>query len=212
MFNALKAARRKYRRDRRLPLPLLARKSARYLWELASAPVYLLFVNQVGEGVRTLGKPRIENLGHMIIGPNCLLRSVGTPVELATGLGAHLMIGAEVSIDGGASIGCTGNIYIGNRVRIGAFAMIVDTDFHDAYNRSIRPAPNPVTIEDDVWIGAKASILSGVHIGRGAVIGTGAVVTKDVPAYTVVEGVPARVVRTLDPNRMRTQEMASDAP
>lgn len=207
MFNALKAARRKYRRDQRMPLPALARKSARYLWELASAPVRLLFVDEVGEGVRTQGKPRIDNLGHMIIGANTLLRSVGTPVELATAVGARLMIGSEVHIDGGASIGCTGAIYIGNRVRIGAFAMIVDTDFHDAYNRSIRPAPNPVTIEDDVWIGAKASILSGVHIGRGAVIGTGAVVTKDVAAYTVVEGVPAKVVRTLDANRLRTREI-----
>jgi acetyltransferase-like isoleucine patch superfamily enzyme len=55
-----------------------------------------------------------------------------------------------------------------------------------------------VLIEEDVWLGAKASVLPGVRIGRGAVVGTGAVVTRDVPPLTVVTGVPARAVRTLD--------------
>lgn len=53
----------------------------------------------------------------------------------------------------------------------------------------------PVTIDDDVWIGAKVIILPGVHIGTGAVIGAGAVVTKDVPDYAVVGGNPARILK-----------------
>jgi maltose O-acetyltransferase len=53
-----------------------------------------------------------------------------------------------------------------------------------------------VVIEDDVWIGAKAVILSGVTVHSGAVIGAGAVVTKDVPENAVVAGVPARVIKT----------------
>ena len=52
-----------------------------------------------------------------------------------------------------------------------------------------------IIIDDDVWIGYKATILSGVHIGQGAVVGAGAVVTKDVPPYSVVGGVPAKVLR-----------------
>ena len=55
-----------------------------------------------------------------------------------------------------------------------------------------------VIIEDDVWIGASATILPGVKIGKGAIIGAGAVVTKNVAAYSVVAGVPAKVVRTLE--------------
>ena len=53
----------------------------------------------------------------------------------------------------------------------------------------------PVIIEDDVWIGARVIILPGVHIGTGAVIGAGAVVTKDVPDYAVVGGNPARILK-----------------
>jgi acetyltransferase-like isoleucine patch superfamily enzyme len=52
----------------------------------------------------------------------------------------------------------------------------------------------PIWIEDDVWIGTRAIVLKGVRLGRGSVVAAGAVVTHDVPAYSVVAGVPARVV------------------
>jgi acetyltransferase-like isoleucine patch superfamily enzyme len=55
-----------------------------------------------------------------------------------------------------------------------------------------------VVIEDDAWIGAGATILPGVRIGRGAVVATGSVVTRDVPAATIVAGNPAIAVRTID--------------
>ena len=52
-----------------------------------------------------------------------------------------------------------------------------------------------INIEDDVWIGYGATIMSGIHIGQGAVIAAGAVVTKDVPPYAIVGGVPARIIK-----------------
>jgi galactoside O-acetyltransferase len=66
-----------------------------------------------------------------------------------------------------------------------------------------------VVLEPDVWVGAKASILPGVTIGRGSVVGTGAVVTRDVPPFCVVSGVPARVQRELDPTRFRSTTPAT---
>jgi len=55
--------------------------------------------------------------------------------------------------------------------------------------------PGPVIIEDDVWIGARVIILAGVTIGTGAVIGAGSVVTRDVLPFTIVGGVPAKLIR-----------------
>ena len=52
----------------------------------------------------------------------------------------------------------------------------------------------PVSIEDDVWIGARVIILPGVHVGKGSILGAGAVVTKNIPRYSVVAGNPARIV------------------
>jgi len=66
-----------------------------------------------------------------------------------------------------------------------------------------------ITIEDDAWIGAGAIILDGVRIGRGAVVGAGAVVTRDVAPHTVVAGVPARLVRRIQRQRAATRQAAS---
>lgn len=176
-------------------------KSARYAMELATAKVYLAAVNEVGPGVRTLEQPRIDNQGFISIGGHSLLRSVNVPVELATAPGARLLIGADCSINYGVSIGCTESIRLGDRCRLGPYVMIVDSAFHELLDRSKRPPSQPVIIGDDVWLGAKCSILPGVTIGRGAVVGTGAVVTRDIPAFAVVAGVPAKIVKQLDPDQ-----------
>jgi acetyltransferase-like isoleucine patch superfamily enzyme len=65
-----------------------------------------------------------------------------------------------------------------------------------------------IVIEDDVWLGSGAIITDGVSIGKGAVVAAGAVVTKDVPSHTVVAGVPARIIKTIE---ARTQK-AETAP
>jgi acetyltransferase-like isoleucine patch superfamily enzyme len=109
----------------------------------------------------------------------------------------------------GAVFMCAEHIRIGRRVIISYNVTIADTDFHpidpderkrDAVassplgDRSKRAklVTLPVIIEDDVWIGIGAIVLKGVHIGRGARIGAGAVVTRDVPAGAIVFGNPAR--------------------
>lgn len=207
MKTVLKRAWRRLKRDASAGVSPrgLVEKSARYLYEVASARLWLTRVDFVGAGARTLHAPRIENHGYISIGKNTLLRSVLVPVELATGAGARLLIGEDVTINYGVSFGCLGQITVGDRCQFGPYAMIIDSQFHDIYDRSRRPEPRPVTIEDDVWVGAKASIMPGVTIGRGAVVGTGAVVTRDVAPFTVVAGVPAREVQKLDPTRFVTR-------
>jgi acetyltransferase-like isoleucine patch superfamily enzyme len=184
-----------------LPAKAVLRRAARYSYEVGGALVWLRDVTELGRGVRCYGKPRVVNDGTLRIGRNSLLRSILVPVELTCGEGAVLEIGEDCFINYGVSIGCTKHIAIGDRCRIGPYTMIIDTPFHDAYDRLKRPEGTATLIESDVWIGAKASIMPGVTIGRGSIVGTGAVVTKDVPAFSVVGGVPAKVIDTLDPDK-----------
>jgi len=91
------------------------------------------------------------------------------------------------------------NVIIGDRVAIGPRVTLI-TSSAPNFSR-IRPyvkvIDGKIRIENDAWIGAGAIILPNVTIGEGAVVGAGAVVTKDVPPYTVVAGVPARVIKKL---------------
>jgi acetyltransferase-like isoleucine patch superfamily enzyme len=114
---------------------------------------------------------------------------------------AIIRIGEEFGMTGG-TICAVNRIEIGNRVVVGANAVIMDTDFHplDPMERKIMPNSRvgvPVIVEDDVFIGLNAIILKGVRIGRGSVIGAGSVVTADVPPGVVCAGNPARVIRSL---------------
>jgi maltose O-acetyltransferase len=94
-----------------------------------------------------------------------------------------------------------------NEVRIGSHVMFgpsvhIFTAAHDLQAEArIRgwEIAKPVTIEDNVWLGGGALILPGVRIGKNAVVGAGAVVTKDVPANTIVGGNPAKVIREIEP-------------
>jgi acetyltransferase-like isoleucine patch superfamily enzyme len=109
-------------------------------------------------------------------------------------------VGNNVSIREMCVIGCFGGLTIGNNVSIAHGSSVLTTE-HDFTNDDIqiREAPviaKPTVIEDDVWIGAGVRITAGVVIGRGAVVSTGSVVTKSVPAYTIVAGVPAKVIRS----------------
>lgn len=110
--------------------------------------------------------------------------------------GAHIKIGDDVGVSG-CTISAAESITIGNRVLIGSGAVIVDTDahpIHPDHRFNGGGEHEPVVIEDDVFIGARAIVLKGVRIGHGSVIGAAAVVAKDVPPYSVAVGNPARVI------------------
>jgi acetyltransferase-like isoleucine patch superfamily enzyme len=132
---------------------------------------------------------------HSSIDRNLWLHCGSTPQNISHGffeLGAYSYIGCN------AVMGAGGGIRIGNNVLIGQ-SVNIHAESH-VYADATRPIREQgvtyqgVTVEDDVWIGSKATILDGVTIGRGAVVGAGAVVTKSIPAYSIVVGVPARVI------------------
>lgn len=116
-------------------------------------------------------------------------------------MGAIINIGAVIGdatmIDMGVVLG--GRAMVGKRCHIGAgtvLAGVVEP-----------PSAKPVVVEDDVVIGANAVIIEGVHIGKGAVVAAGAIVIEDVPAYAVVAGVPARIVKMKDAQSMEKTEI-----
>ncbi|MFL6649819.1 MAG: acyltransferase, partial [Sulfurifustaceae bacterium] len=107
---------------------------------------------------------------------------------------ATLDIGDDVSIGDGVQIWVTKRVVIGRHTRVADMASIYDSDFHAV--SPDRPARcEEVAIGRNVWIGARATILPGVSIGDHAVVAAGAIVTRDVPARSVVAGSPAVVVR-----------------
>jgi len=115
-------------------------------------------------------------------------------------LGGFVKIGEDCSVNAYCVLYGGGGLTIGNGVRIAAHCVIVPSNHKFAdVDRPIREqglSMKGITIEDDVWIGAGVKVLDGVTLGRGCVIGAGAVVTKSVPARTVVGGVPGRPIKT----------------
>jgi acetyltransferase-like isoleucine patch superfamily enzyme len=107
--------------------------------------------------------------------------------------GARLSLGSGY-INCGSRISCFSEVHIGKDTTIAEDVIIRDSDNH-AIVGSNRPMAAPIYIGDHVWIGMRSMILKGVTIGDGAVVAAGSVVVKDVPAHTLVAGVPATVRR-----------------
>lgn len=108
--------------------------------------------------------------------------------------GADCMINDGCRFDTAAPIVVGDNVYLGHDV-----ALITAThDVGTAHRRAHSFVARPITIGDGSWIGARAVLMPGITVGRGAIVAAGAVVTKPVADGTVVGGVPARVIRELD--------------
>jgi acetyltransferase-like isoleucine patch superfamily enzyme len=106
--------------------------------------------------------------------------------------GAEIVIGDRTYINRRTEIMSKSSVKIGQDCAISWDVVISDTDYHQILGTS---STIPIVIGDNVWIGCKATILKGVTIGKGAVVAAGAVVTQDVEPYTLVAGIPAKVIR-----------------
>lgn len=114
-----------------------------------------------------------------------------------TDFGKNITIGKDVFINSGCHFQDQGGIVIGDGSLIGHNVVLatINHDLDPKNNRKNHYAP--ITIGNHVWIGANVTVLAGVTIGDWAVVGAGAVVTRDVPPGNVVGGVPARVIKTI---------------
>ena len=115
---------------------------------------------------------------------------------------ARLEIGDDTSIHLFFHAGAAREVRIGRRVLIAGHVYLSDHD-HDPPTPGHPPASGrlrvePVVIEDECWLGEGCRILKGVHLGRGCTVGANAVVTKSFPPYSIVAGVPARLIRRAD--------------
>ena len=120
----------------------------------------------------------------------CAMRKLGYKVGESVYFPSDLVI-TQNFVENSASI------TLGDRVSIAPRVMLLALSHPNASNirDSIVTSKHTIIIEDDVWIGAGSIILSGVTVGKGAVIGAGSVVTKDVEPYTIVVGNPARKIK-----------------
>lgn len=149
---------------------------------------------------------RLDGIGMVSIGDKV---SLGYPTGPRQGNGeillqartsnSRIVIGARTAFSNNVSvIACLG-VYIGADCLIGDMVSVVDSDFHglSPEDRKEQGKSAPVTIGDNVWLGARVMVLKGVTIGSGSLIGAGSVVTRDIPPRCLAAGSPARVIRKL---------------
>ena len=128
------------------------------------------------------GFARIHFKGTVYIGLHVSYSSIG-----------NCVIGSNVAINSGCKLDNRGGLYIGNNVSLSNDVCILTAD-HDVTATNLVGRVAPVIINDDVFVGSRATILKGVTVGRGSAIAACACVTKDVPPFAIVAGIPARVI------------------
>lgn len=125
------------------------------------------------------------------IGKDTLIQ-MGCVVYCRNSLGP-LVIGNSTMINRECVLDSRGGLHIGSNINISAYVQIY-TASHDPHSVSFKGISASVNVSDYAWLSTRSMILPGVNVGRGAVVAAGAIVTKDVPDYAIVGGVPAKVI------------------
>ncbi len=150
---------------------------------------------EIGPNTRFLGRLQVEGTKNIYVGDRCKIKP---NVELATHGAGKLVMGDDVILNEYVLISANELIEIGNGTGLGEYTAVLDANHGTKKGIHFRKQPldiAPIIIGENVWIGRNVIILKGVTIGDGAIIGAYSVVTRDVPADTVVAGNPAKVIR-----------------
>lgn len=163
--------------------------------------IYKLFLAWLPATNNTMFISRIIRIIRSVIACGCFEyhgKNVNIEKRADFGRGTGIIIGNNSGL--GVNCSIRGPLEMGDNIMMGPDVTIL-TSVHDTTRTDIPMnqqgfLPNKkVTIGDDVWIGARVIILPGVNVGKGTIIGAGAIVTKDIPEYAVVAGVPAKVIK-----------------
>jgi acetyltransferase-like isoleucine patch superfamily enzyme len=141
--------------------------------------------------------PRFVNEGNISLGNDCVFRHFRLKTVFTTAKTGSIKLGNHIRINDGTNFFSQLSIEIGDYTMIGDQVTIYDTSCHDVSPDNLH-VEKPVRIGRNVWIGSYAIILPGVSIGDHAVVGAGAVVTKDIPSKCIAVGNSANVVRSFD--------------
>jgi len=187
-------------------------------WRRLRIRVALLRVGRAGPGVSLEDGVLLASPGRIALGAGASIGR-GAALRANTEASPGITLSAQASLKDGVILNAnTGSITIGERSWLGPYCVIYGNGGVDIgrdvmiaahtlitsvghehesldvpmMNQPLRLAP--VRIEDDVWIGARCTLLPGITVGRGAIVGAGSVVTRDVAPWAIVGGVPARVV------------------
>lgn len=190
---------------------------------------YPSLFKQVGQGIiwgrgLTIRHPKYISLGDRVAIDDGVLLDASGAGEEGIMIADDVIISrncviqgktASVSIGNNTDIGCNAILSSGGGIQIGRYVLIAGNCYIGGgrYFNEQLDVPmlkqgvytrGPVVIEDDVWLGAGSTVLDGVKIGKGCIVGAGAVVTKDLPDYAIATGIPAKVIK------MRNKDVSSN--
>lgn len=217
----LKFARPAYRALQRFRLPMIRpvfgtafaiSRAGGFVWQMLTKilwrePMFRHRCENVGRGLILEGSvPQFFGNGRITVGDDVRIGARNTwIVGFKVSSDARLIIGDRVSINYQTIISAASTIRIGNDTMIAGGVQIYDNPSHPLsparrllHESFTMDEVEPVTIGDNVWIGHSAIIMRGVEIGDGSVVAAHSVVTRSVPARTLVAGVPAREIRSLE--------------
>lgn len=182
-------------RDKDYPISYLIHKGISFMFNILFSRVYLRKVDSVGKHPRVEKKPYLVNLGKMTLGDNINICSRSVACDLVSYPEGLLELGDDVFVNFGTTICAENKVSIGDRVKIGPYCMIHDTDFHVPGQDFTTAKGIPIIIEDDVWLSSRVLVMKGSVIGRGSVIAAGSVVSGVIPPNVIAGGVPAKVIK-----------------